>query len=115
MGTLNERIASTIEIPGFLKSNKVNTDIVIDVTYAILDAYFNCVSNDLKSDMDLLKLGLIIDKLSSDLSELANPQTNLQCWLWIGEIVTKWIDIAVDEEEFETAANLRKLLNNEYV
>ena len=56
-----------------------------------------------------------MDRISADLLGITPPYLHLQGWIWIGETIEEWIQLAIFEEEFESAANLRKLLNSEYV
>jgi hypothetical protein len=111
MEILKQEIASTILMPDFLYGfRSEHKDVIVEKTWRILDAYFKCVDVGILSDRKIRFLQRKVWHLSSEITDLTPPHLNLQIWLWIGETIEKWIDFAVVDEEFESAANLKKML-----
>lgn len=110
-----EKVAETIKLPAFLKVPVfANKDEVIDMVWSILDFYFSGCKNEFLDDDDVYAICNCIDDMSELLGEITTSKLYLQCWLWIGETVNTWIDFAIQEELYEVATNLRKILNKEY-
>ncbi len=55
-----------------------------------------------------------VQKLNDDMANSISDNDMMYCWLFIGEVVESWIDKAIELELFESASNLKKLLENEY-
>jgi len=117
MEELKRKIAETIYVPDYLRKWKSDVDIKDEVTtilFEILDCYFNGVVKEFISNRKVKILCFKIDTYSYDFSQLTDGEIYLQNWLFIGQTIELWIQFAIESEEFEVAANLRKLLNNEY-
>jgi hypothetical protein len=117
MDELKGKIAETIYVPDYLRKWKCDNeikDLATTILFEMLDCYFNGVQFGFISNRRVKSLCYKIDKLSYDFSQVSDPDIYLQNWLFIGTTVELWIEFAVDLEEFEVAANLRKLLNSEY-
>jgi hypothetical protein len=116
MDGLKEGIARTILVPDFLHEwVDEYKDEVVSLTFQILDLYYRGVNKELLTNNQVKRLCRKIDRISADLLGITPPYLHLQGWIWIGETIEEWIQLAIFEEEFESAANLRKLLNSEYV
>ena len=117
MEELKSRISHTIYVPDYLRKwnadNEIK-DLATTILFEMLDCYFNGVQVGFISNRRVKSLCYKIDNLSYDFSRVSDPDIYLQNWLFIGTTVELWIEFAVDLEEFEVAANLRKLLNSEY-
>jgi hypothetical protein len=115
MQELKNDIADTIKMPiFFLDLNSVYRDEIIALAYKILDLHYKGVTDEFLQDRVINRTLRRIEDISMRLKELAEPDINLICWMWINEVVTKWIDFAIMYQEFETATNLRKIINFEY-
>jgi hypothetical protein len=116
MDGLKDGIAKTILVPHFLYEwNDQYKDELVNLTFQILDLYYRGVNSDLLTNVQVKRICRKIDRLSAESITISPSHIHLQCWLWIGEMIEEWIQLAIFEEEFEVAANLRKLLNSEYV
>lgn len=118
MEELKRLISDTVFVPQHLRDwTQASTikDTSYHIVFEILNVYYMGVTSDLLDNKKVKRLCRKIDRYNHELSELSPPHINLQNWLWIGDTIEKWIDFAVMNEEFEVAANLRKLLNSEYV
>jgi len=117
MEELKKKIYKTIYMPDFLRAWKCDTeskDIATAITFEILACYYKAIQPQLMTMIRVRNLCKKIDDLSYDFSQISNSDIYLQNWLFIGQTVESWLEYAVEEEEYEVAANLRKLLNNEY-
>lgn len=117
---IRSEIAATLIMPDFLKdieSDREDDTIgayIISIIYKILDFHYRGVTDEFLSDLQIKRICRRIDSLSRELSSFAPAELNLNSWLWIGDTVTKWIEISVGAEKYEAATNLRKILNSEY-
>jgi hypothetical protein len=110
-----EKVAETIKLPQFLQVPMfANKDEAIDLVWSILDYYFQGCQDTFLTDKDIETICDCIDDLSSLLSDIITSKLYLQCWLFIGKTINQWIEFALQEELYEVATNLRKILNKEY-
>jgi len=111
MELLKEEIAKTVQMPDFLYDfQSEQKEEIVDKTWAILNLYFKCVDVGILNDRKIGYLQRRVWRLSSEITDITPPHMNLQIWLWIGQTIESWIDFAVVDEEFESAANLKKML-----
>jgi hypothetical protein len=47
------------------------------------------------------------------LSQLVTESAFLTIWLFFGKTVERWIEVCVDYEEYESASNLKKILESD--
>ena len=117
MQRLRDKIADTIFIPKYLKDWKWplnKKDKAYDLIFEILDVYFTAVTPEFMTERRVKWTCLKIDRLAVELSEVSEAEIYLQDWFFIGQTIEKWLAFAIEEEEFEVAANLRKLMHQEY-
>ncbi len=117
MQELKTKISHTIYIPDYLRKWKCDNstkDLATSILFEILDCYFKGVTGNYLSNRNVKILCNKIDDLSYEFSQITDPDIYLQNWLFIGQTIELWTDLAISLEEFEVATNLRKLLNNEY-
>jgi len=110
-------IGDTVFLPEFVREWTAPVDLkdkVSNIIFEILNLYYVGVSKDLLSNKRIKTICYQIDELSFEISEISTPHINIQCWLFIGETVEKWIEFSILEEEYESASNLKKILNSEY-
>lgn len=113
---IRKEIAKTIDIPDFLKElRNLGQQEVVEIVYKILDLYYRGVEPTFLEEKQISRLCRRIDWLSHELQKACEPKIYFKCWIWLGDTVTKWIDISLAVENYEAATNLRKLLNSEYV
>lgn len=55
-----------------------------------------------------------VQRLNDDMANSVSDEDMMYIWLFLGETVESWIDKAIELEEYETSANLKKLLENDY-
>ena len=115
MVQFKEKVAETVKLPNFLQTPTfANQKEAIDIIWSILDLYFTGCKNWFLTNDEVSATCDDIDDLSLVLADLIPSKMYLRCWLWIGETINKWISFAIEDELFEAATNLRKLLNQEY-
>lgn len=117
MDELKFRIAETIFLPDYLinwNERQEVKDFIYSTVFEILNIYYSGVKSELLSERLVKRYCRRIDKLNDEAYEYMTPNINLQNWLWIGSTIESWIDFSLELEEYEAAANLRKLLNKEY-
>ncbi len=110
MVDIKQKIALTLEFPDFLREAEDSAE----VAYKILDLYYKGVGEDFLSDIQTIRLGRKLKRYYGELRSQSSPEIFLRTSLWIGETVTKWINISLSVENYESATNLRKLLYEEY-
>jgi hypothetical protein len=118
MKDLKLQIGDTVFLPDFVREWNApgdTKDRLSHILFEILNFYYCGVTNYFLSNRKIKDTCYEIDELSFEITEITTPHINLQCWLFIGETVEKWIEFALNEEEYETASNLKKILNSEYV
>ena len=116
MDTLKSRIADSIKMPHHLYNLSSNfKDEIIAIAYKILDLHYRGVSEEFLSDSQINRVLSRIQFYSRKLKNICDTANYLQIWLWIGETTGNWLQWSIEEENFETATNLRKIINFEYV
>lgn len=115
MESVRSKIASTIIMPRDLRDLiKANEEEVVTLIYKILDQYYKGVTDEFMVDIQIKRACRKVDFFSSELLAYSTPEFSLRAWLWIGDTITEWIDILLEAEDYESATNLRKMLNCEY-
>lgn len=115
--TLRKEILSEIKRPDFLSSiinSMTINDLAWNHCYLILFAGLDCVSKKVLSDRQIDAIVSEIDECSNDLEQTVDSKTLLYCWVWLHGQMIAWFDRAVELEEYETAANLKKVITNIY-
>ena len=108
-GELKEKIAETIYLPKWILHN-LSTE-SHDIIWSILNIiYTDCIKSQIISDR---KANWTLNKLEKEFDSLqmivAAPDYFL-VWDWIGRTVLKWLNSAIELEEFEAASNLQKVM-----
>ena len=119
MEDLQNEINLTIHLPDFLSEQKdiENIDEIIKGYWKILNTFWRGVNEKFLSNTVIRNICMKIDWISdSILDNLPQDKKHihLQSWIWIGNLIEIWIELAVLREEYETATNLRRILNSEY-
>lgn len=115
MQNLKTKIANSIQMPIFLiELRSEHRDEVIDIVYKILDSHYKGVTDEFLNASATNRLLYKIEWQTIRLKEIVTPETHLNCWMWIGDTVNKWIEYSLQEEAYEVATNLRKIINFEY-
>jgi hypothetical protein len=109
MQQLQEEIAETIFLPKSL-TNLITSECQDEIWILLNIIYTASVDSDLLSDRNVLKVQLEIDEQSEVIRYLCNPAEFFMIWVWTTKTVEKWISSAVKLDEFESAANLKKVL-----
>jgi hypothetical protein len=55
-----------------------------------------------------------VQRINDDMANTISENDMMYIWLWLGETVESWIEKAIELEEYESSANLKRLLENEY-
>jgi hypothetical protein len=83
----------------------------------ILDEVFKIVCQGLDEDnmpeYDVFISSSTIFSLMDGLSQLVTESAFLTIWLFFGKTVERWIEVCVDYEEYESASNLKKILESD--
>lgn len=80
---------------------------VYNILYLMLDG---CTCRLIrKHEIDAIEIE--VDRINADLRALVDDKQMLMIWIWIGELVEGWIKFAIENEEYEIAANLKKILD----
>lgn len=115
MNDLRKEIADTIKMPIFLIDLKSeHRDEIVGISYKILDYHYKGVQDEFLNDKELNRILRRVESLSIRLREITDGNINLLSWIWINDVVTKWINLAINYEQYEVATNLRKIINFEY-
>ena len=115
MNDLRSEIAETIKMPLFLIDLQSEyRDEVIAICYKILDYHYKGVQEEFLTDRQINRILHRVEILSIRLKDITDGSINLLSWIWINEVITKWIDLSLKYEEYEVATNLRKIINFEY-
>ena len=117
MQRLNEKIADTIFIPKYLIDWNwplKKKDKAYDLIFEILHLYSLGVTQEFITGRRVEFICLKIDRLAKELADVSEAEIYLQDWFFIGQTIEKWLVFAIEEEEFEVATNLRKLMHSEY-
>jgi hypothetical protein len=116
MDRLKQQIADSIKMPYELYNlTSEFKDEIIATTYKILDLHFKGVIEQFLSDSQVNRVLSRIEFYSRRLRSLTDSQLFLQLWLWIGQTTEEWLKWSLEEEHYECATNLRKIINFEYV
>jgi|688.fasta_scaffold259121_4 hypothetical protein len=110
---LRRDITESMVTPGFLKNpnlsltlRNLSTASINQIYYYLLDAI---VTTPL-TESDCIKISKDIEEVFDELNMILEPKDVLYIWLHIGDLSEKWIKLAVDREEYEVAANLKKVM-----
>ena len=109
MQQLQNEIADTIIIPYHLKH--LDTDCQDQIWILLNVIYTQCICDEFLSEREVLIAQLEVDEQSYDIKELCSPEDFFLIWQWIGKTCSKWLKSAVEHQEFESATNLKKVLN----
>ena len=106
---LKEKIAETIYLPKWILAN--TSDKSHEIIWSILNIiYTDCIKSSVisnrKATWTVKKLEVEFDSLQ----DLVKPADYFLIWEWIGTTVQKWLNSAIELEEFETASNLQKVM-----
>jgi hypothetical protein len=111
MSELRKDIATTIYLPKHLT---LSTE-VVDIVYNILNVIYTYgVDTDIIPDKLVKEACKDVNSFQDELIDIVSANLHLTIWLWIGETVETWIEMAIKLEEFETATNLKKILECQY-
>ncbi len=111
--TFKQTIKRTIKRPDFLSdpNNSFSTkSLTWTLTYGILIHFNDVVVNEVVSNSKLNYISKLIMDSSEELSKFIDDKQLLYIWLFIGELIDDWIEMAEDEEQYEACANLKNLL-----
>lgn len=107
----------TIKQPNFLmdpNSPLSVKNLIWNRVHNILYEYTVGLSEILLSNSRIKQTCEEIQKLNDDMANSVSDEDMMYIWLFLGETVESWIEKAIELEEYETSANLKKLLENEY-
>lgn len=116
MEALRKEISTTVFVPDFFNTIESfeRREEVVKCHFEIIDNYYQGIKPRFLSNGEVKRLCLKIDHLSYEALQMTPGDIHLLAWLWIGDMVEVWMQMAIELEEFEAATNLRKLLNSEY-
>ena len=106
---LKERIAETIYLPKWISHGM--SDKSHEIIWSILNIiYTDCIKDSVisnrKATWTVKKLEVEFDSLQ----EILIAADYFLVWDWIGTTVQKWLNSAIELEEFEAATNLQKVM-----
>lgn len=109
-------ITLTVDIPHLLDSAKVKKSVRVYVN-DILDEIFKIVCQGLDEEnmpeYDVFISSSTIFSLMDQVSQLVTESAFLTIWLFFGKTVERWIEVCVEYEEYESASNLKKILESD--
>lgn len=112
---LRKQIMDTIKRPDFLeKSNSSGisvNDIAWNNSYEILYRMLDCVRSCVLSQKAIDDILISIGESSYELDNILNGKQQLYTWIWIHGMIGAWLDMALELDQFETAANLKKIID----
>ncbi len=111
-------IKKTIKRPDFLNdpNNSFSTkSLTWTLTYNILILFNDVVVQDVVSNPRLNYISRLIMDSSEELTKFIDDKELLYIWLFIGELVDEWIEIAEEQEQYEVCANLKNLMKKCFV
>ena len=105
-------VISTIVRPDFLdNTNSFSTEeISWRHTFNTLKLFSDGINTNILNES---KIKYICDFINAEIEELSKSVDSkqlLMCWLYIGELVEDWVQMALELEEYESASNLMKIL-----
>lgn len=108
-------LLSNIERPKFLLDEEP-TDLPTPRNLAFNGAYnILCLFSDgiSKSNLAKAKINLIakqIENITNEMDIFLDSKQLLLVWSYVGNEIDIWIELAIEREYFETAANLKKIM-----
>lgn len=78
-------------------------------TKRILAQYYRAIDEEILSDTHILGIEASVRILNIELSKVCAGDERFKCWVHIDEAITRWEEIALEFEEYETLENLKKL------
>lgn len=108
-----QTIKKTIKRPDFLSdpNNSFSTkSLTWTLTYSILTLFNDVIGNEIVSNPKLNYISKLIMDSSEELSKFIDDKELLYIWLFIGELVDEWIELAEEQEQYESCANLKNLM-----
>ncbi len=110
LNELKEEIAETIRLPKYLQT-KVSDEAHTSIWTILNIIYTSCIDDELLSERMTTIYKIDISEEMLNLKDLTLPEDFLISTLWIEKTVRKWLDSCVNHEEFESAYNLKKLMD----
>lgn len=80
----------------------------------ILINYSEGICSTILSQKNIRVICKEIDSIIGEIGSILSERDIITISIWIVELIDKWIEMAIELEEFESAKNLTSLLNNEY-
>lgn len=115
---LRKRCVVSLREPKFME-NIILDNIVQraawNISYEIVWKFTDVLGVDVLSKYRCLLISNEISELSEDLSRIVDSKTLLMIWLWIGELIESWIEWSIEDECYEAAENLKRLLTNSFL
>ena len=86
-------------------------DIAWHNMYLILFSFLDCIKSSQLSDRAIESILDEIEKPSKDLDTILNGKQLLYAWVYIHGLVMHWMQTAEELEEYESAYNLKKIVD----
>lgn len=109
-------ITLTVDMPDLL--NKLNIrksvkDFVMDLLGEAFKISCECLDEDFVTQSDLRIASSTVLSLMDAISEVVTDENYLSIWIFFGTTIERWIEVCVEWEEYESATNLKKLLEQD--
>lgn len=96
-------------IPDYLNENDINKAIYLQIMDVLMSGVSHKLISRRRVEINKEKINFLFDRIC----DILDAEYYLQTWLDVGHQVWLWINLARDREDYETAANLHKMFNDE--
>ena len=103
-------IINSIRRPDFIINDEIWLS-VSSLVYLFLDGVVDYIQHN-----DLIEsICIDIERTSKKIKEFVYHKMVMYIWIWLSELVESWIEFAIENEEYEIAANLQNIISQNYI
>jgi hypothetical protein len=109
-------ITLTVDMPDLLHKLNIKKsvkDFVMDLLGEAFKTACMCLDEDFVSESDLRIASSTVLGLMDAISEIVTDENYLSIWIFFGTSIENWMEVCVEWEEYESATNLKKLLEQD--
>ena len=109
-------ITLTVDMPDLLDKLNIKKsvrDFVMDLLGEAFKTSCMCLDEDFVSESDLRIASSTVLGLMDAISEIVTDENYLSIWIFFGTSIENWMEVCVEWEEYESATNLKKLLEQD--
>ena len=109
-------ITLTVDMPDLLDKLNIRKSVreyVMDLLGEAFKTACMCLDEDFVSESDLRITSSTILNTMDAISEVVSDEEYLSIWIFFGSSIENWMEVCVQYEEYESATNLKKLLEQD--